>query len=106
MKTIIKGQNYNFCIVADGVKFYIEAIHSASLSFSFINNLNAVLSEFYIGINDKKVSESQWFVSEKQSESFFKKAIKFLSDKTYRDYIERKLDEDKKYGEWENRKTI
>jgi len=106
MKTIIKGQKYNFCVVADEVKFYIEAIHRTSLRFSFINNLNAVLSEFNINTSDKKVSESQWLVSERQSNLFFKKAIKSLSDKVCQNYLERKLDEDRKCGEWENCKTI
>ena len=106
MKTIIKGQNYNFCVVVDRVKFFIEAIHCASLRFSFINNLNAVLSEFNINIDDKKVSESQWLASEKQNRLFFKRAIKFLSDKVCQNYLERKLDEDRECGEWENRKII
>ena len=105
MKAVIKGQNYNFRVVAEGVKFYIEVIHSSSLRFSFINNLNVILSGFNINIDDKKVSESQWTASnEKQGKSFFKKAIKFLSDRSHRDYIERKLDEDRKCGEWETHK--
>ena len=106
MEKIIKGQNYNFCIVADRVKFYIEAVHIASLRFSFINNLNTVLSEFNINIDNGKASKSQWLVSKKQSKLFFKKAVKFLSNKPFRNYIEKKLNEDRKYGEWENRKII
>lgn len=70
MKTNIKGQNYNFCIVANGTKFYIEALHLASLRYSFINNLNAILSEFDIGMGDKNVSESQWVVSKRQGRFF------------------------------------
>lgn len=102
MKTIIKGQSYNFCVVVDGAKFYIKASHLASLRFSFINNLNAILSEFNISVNDKRISESQWVTSKKQSGLFFKKATRFLSGKISRDYIEKKLDEDRKCGEWEN----
>lgn len=102
MKTIIKGQNYKFCIIADGMKFYIKSLHLASLRFSSINNLNAILSEFNISADDKKVSESQWLTSKKQGSLFFKKATKFLLNKSSRDYIERKLDEDRKCGEWEN----
>ena len=105
MNLIIKGENYNFCVVTNRSEFYIKAIHSVSLRFSFINNLNAILSEFNIDIDNKKVSESQWLISERQSKSFFKKAINFLSDKVYRDYIERKLNEDRECGEWENRKN-
>ncbi len=106
MKAIIKGQNYNFCVITGEREFYIEAIHLVSLRFSFINNLNVILSEFNLAIDDKKVSESQWFASEKQSELFSKKTIKFLSDKVYRDYIEKKLDEDRECSEWENSKII
>lgn len=102
MKTIIKGQNYNFFIVADGVRFYIKALHFASLRFSFINNLNTVLSEFDIGVDDKRVSESQWLTPKGQSILFFKKAERFLFNKNSRDYIEKKLDEDRECGEWEN----
>jgi len=106
MKNIIKGQNYNFSIVVDGMKFYIKVLHLASLRFSFINNLNAVLSEFNISLDDKRVSESQWLTSKKQSSLFFRKAMKFLSSKNSRDYIEKKLDEDRECGEWENFQKI
>lgn len=106
MKTIIKGQKYNFCVVADRAKFYIEAIHLASLKFSSINNLNVILSEFNIDIDDERVSEPQWFIPARQNKLFFRKAVNFLSDKIYRDYLERKLDEDRKCGEWENSKII
>jgi len=106
MKNVIKGQNYNFCIIADRTKFYIEAIHTTSLRFSFINNLNTILSEFNISVDDKKVSESQWLVSKRRNKLFFKKATEFLSDKMYRDYIEKKLEEDRECSEWENCKII
>ena len=106
MKTKINGQNYNFCIVADRNKFYIEAVHTGSLRFSFINNLNVILSEFDVGMDDEKISESQWIISEIKNKLFSEKAIKFLSDKICRNYLEEKLEEDRKYGEWENRKII
>jgi len=106
MKTLIKGQNYDFSMVSDKTRFYIKATHLASLRYSFINNLNAVLSEFNIGVDDKKVSESQWIVSRKQSNSLFKKANQFLLNQGNRSHIERKLNEDRKCGEWENRKII
>ncbi|MDA2936411.1 hypothetical protein MYX06_04305 [Patescibacteria group bacterium AH-259-L05] len=102
MKTIIKGQNYNFYIVADRIKFYIEVIHVVSSRFSFINNLNAVLSEFNIDMDDEKVSESQWLVSKRQNKLLFKKATELLLSRTYRDYLEKKLDEDRECGKWEN----
>ena len=84
------------------MRFYIKALHFASSRFSFINNLNAVLSEFDISADDKKASESQWLISKKQSSLFFEKAKKFLLSENNRDYIERKLNEDRECGEWEN----
>ncbi|MFY9463050.1 MAG: hypothetical protein WAP52_02610 [Candidatus Sungiibacteriota bacterium] len=102
MKIVIKGQNYNFCVVASGTKFYIEVLHFASLRCSFINNLNTILSQFNIGVDDKRASESQWLISKKQSNLIFKKAIMVLSDRSNRDYIEKRLDEDRECGEWEN----
>lgn len=106
MKTIVKGQSYKFCIVVDGVRFYVKATHLVSSKYSFINNLNVVLSVFNINIDDKKVLESQWFISKKQGDLFFRKAIKFLLNKNNRDYIEGKLDEDRACGEWENFQKI
>lgn len=102
MKITIRGINYDFYIVANQTEFYIKALHLNFLRFSFINNLNAILSEFGIDVNDKKVSESQWLTPKKQSNLFYKKAVSFLSDVNSRNYIERKLDEDRRYGEWEN----
>jgi len=102
MKAIIKGRNYNFCVVAKRVQFYIEAIHLVSSKHSFINNLNTVLSEFNISMDDKKVSDSQWITSKRQGKLFFEKAIEFLLNKVHRDYVEKRLDEDRQYGEWEN----
>ena len=102
MKRMVKGKNYSFSIVADGVQFYIEALHLASSRFSFINNLNVILSVFNINSDDEKVSESQWLVSKQQSRLFFKKAIELLSNKGSRDFVEQKLDEDRLCGEWEN----
>lgn len=102
MRTVIKGQNYNFFVVADGLKFYIKALHKASCRFSFINNLNTILSEFNIGIDNKMASESQWLIPKKQSDVFFRKPTMLLLNKDSRDYIEKKLDEDRKCSEWEN----
>jgi len=102
MKTVIRGQNYNFCVVVDRIGFYIKALDLTSSRFSFINNLNAILSELDIDIDDAKVSESQWLVTRSEAILFFRQAKKFLSTKSSRDYFERKLDEDRGCGEWEN----
>lgn len=80
-------------------------LHVATSRFSYINKLNPILSAFNVGIDDPRVSESQWDVSEKQTELYFKKAVEFLSDKCFRNYVEKTLDEDRSLGEWENRKS-
>lgn len=54
MRKIIKGHNYNFCITAEGEKFYIKASHIVSSRFSFINNLNAILSELIADFGGKE----------------------------------------------------
>ena len=35
MKAIIKGRKYNFCVVSDGIEFYIKALHRVSSRSSF-----------------------------------------------------------------------
>lgn len=92
--------------MAGGGKFYIEATHRVSFRFSFINNLNAILSALNIGMDDENVSESQWIGYKKQVNVFFREATEVLSSETYRDYIEKELDEDRRCGEWENIKIF
>lgn len=102
MRTIIKGNNYNFYIMEDRSSFYIKASDRRFNRSSFINNLNVILSEFNISANDNLAPESQWELTRKQSILFFKKATKFLQNKNSRSFIEKKLDEDRECGEWEN----
>ena len=100
MRTVIKGKRYSFYVVANRMGFYIKAVHLASSRFSFINNLNAILSELDISMYDERVSESQWLMSKGKSSLFLKKAVGLLRDKDGREYIEEKLDEDRECGEW------
>lgn len=106
MKTVIKGQRYTFDIVGGGEEFYIKALHRASSRFSCINNLNAILSELNVSLDDERFEDSQWVLSKKQSGLFFKRAVGLLQSGESREYIERKLDEDRDCGEWENRQRI
>jgi len=107
MKTLIRGKKYHFYVVADETQFYIEAVHTASLRCSFINNLNSILSEFNIRSDDPRASESQWIMKNRQSSRvFFKKALGLLSNGTYLGYLEDQLDKDREYGEWENHKRV
>ena len=105
MKKIIKGKKYNFLVYSfksgKYFCFYIEAKHKRSLRHSFINNVNCILSGLDItDINDKKMPESQWIVTEKESRDFFIKANDFLIDGNFRNYIEKQLDLDRELGEW------
>ena len=100
MEKIVKGKKYNFQIEADGDRFFIKAICKISGRYSFINNLNAILSELKIPQNDFRYYDSKWVTS--SATDFYKKTVNFLSDKYSLNYVESKLDEDRFYGEWEN----
>ena len=102
MITKIVGEKYNFQIISNSGRFYIEAQHKHTLRFSFINDLNPILSEFNIKGEDPKVAESQWIVSKEEARIFAKDAKEFLLNGRFRDYLEEKLDEDRRCSEWEN----
>lgn len=106
-EALIKGQNYNFLAKTNGNEFYIRASHIASGRYSFINNLNPVLSMFRVCQNDKRVEESQWFLpTERMAISCYKEAIDLLSEIRFLHYLEKILDEDRRLGEWENIKRV
>jgi hypothetical protein len=48
------------------------------------------------------VSESQWCIPKEKERFYFFEAVKLLTSKSLRDYIEKTLDEDRRLGEWEN----
>lgn len=104
MKKIINGKRYNFVIsffkCEDTFCFYIEAIDLQNKTHSFINNLNCILSEFVIEIDDEKVSESQWEVKKSEGKYIFNKAVKFILDKRFREYLEKQLNIDQEIGDW------
>ena len=102
----IKGQKYNFEIASYNGKedfcFFIRAICKSTRRFSCINNLNAILSVFEIDVNDPKVADSMWVVTESMVYKFVDIMRQFLSDVSCLNYLERQLDEDRTLGEWEN----
>lgn len=102
MVSNIHGKKYNFKILAKDKCFYIKAKNKSTRRFSCINNLNTILSELGVNVNDDKFGDSFWIISRKEVRKFGKIARELLSDKTFRDYLEEKLDEDRKCGEWEN----
>jgi len=102
MKKIIKSKIYNFEIIAKNGYFAVKAKHKPTGRFSYINNLNTILAELGINITDNKHQDSSWFLSKKEVRKLRELSEELLSDKSFRNYIEQKLDEDRKYGEWEN----
>lgn len=106
MITKIEGEKYNYEIVSENededLCFFIKAIHKLTGRFSSINNLNAILSEFNIGIDDPKIEDSMWVLTKEDARYLGETAKQILSDPSFRDYLERQLDEDRTSGEWEN----
>ena len=103
----IPGNKYNFEIVfqkcGELSLFHIRALCKSTGRYSSINNLNTILSELGIDANDPKFEDSTWIVDQEEAEHFADAAEKAISDKTYREYLEHRLDEDRILGEWENR---
>ena len=106
MVVFVHGRKYNFEIVTQNegndCDFYLRAICKYTKRASYINNLNAILSEFNSEIDDPKCWDSTWIVTKEKAHELEAKAKLFLSDYSFRDYIESQLDEDRMLGEWEN----
>lgn len=106
MITKISGSKYSFQIFTEAkrqdCRFFIKAISKPTGRFSCINNLNVVLSELNVDINNPKFFDSMWAVTKDEANYFEGVAKQFLSDKSFLAYLERKLDEDRMLGEWEN----
>lgn len=102
-KLNIQGKKYDFKIKAGGECFYIKVKHKSTGRFSCINNLNTILSGLGVDMyNDDKYQDSWWILPKNKARKFGKIAKEILFDKKFRDYLEEKLDEDRKCGEWEN----
>ncbi len=84
--------------------FTITAIHKETRRYSCINTLNQVLSEFNIGTDNPRAKESEWLLTKRESRDFLKIATHMFSDNKYLWSFESKLDEDRKCGEWENKR--
>ncbi len=102
----IEGEKYIFEIISQRQGrcfcFFIRAKNKDNYRTSCINNLNPILSEFNIDKDDPKVMDSTWVVTKEEAQYLTNIAKQFLSDKSYLNYIEGKLDEDRMLGEWEN----
>ena len=110
MITKIQREKYNFEIVSENegedVCFFIKAIDRHTRRFSCINNLNMTLSEFDVDIDDPNFEDSMWVVTKKEAGRLEAIAKQLLSDSHFSNYLERKLDEDRMAGEWENKTAL
>lgn len=106
MISLIQGKKYDFEIVSQnecsGFCFFIRATCKSTKRTSCINNLNPILSEFNVNLDDPKYHDSSWVVKKKEAYRLETEGKQFLSDFSFRDYIESCLDEDRALGEWEN----
>jgi hypothetical protein len=106
MITKISGSKYNFEIYAEAKRkncsFFIKAKSNSTGRFSCINNLNPVLSELHVNVNDPKFYDSKWVVTKDEIIYLEIVAQRILTDKSFLNYLERKLDEDRRLDEWVN----
>ncbi len=104
MKKIISGRRYKFVIDLLGGKnnfhFRIKAIDLQNKTYSFINNISCILSEFNISIDNFEKMESTWVVKKREGKDFFNKSANFISDNKFREYLEKQLNFDQELGEW------
>jgi hypothetical protein len=105
----IPGRKYNFEIVSknggQNVCFYIKSICKSTKRTSCINNLNAILSELDVDHTKPKFFDSMWVVSRKEASHFVNTAKSILADPIFLNYLEKRLDEGRFEGEWENIST-
>ncbi len=102
----IQGEKYLFNIVSLKERqlgsFYIRATCKLTRRTSCINNLNPILSEFNIDSANQKFVDSMWEVSITEASHFVNISKKIFSSKSFLNYLENKLDDDRDAGEWEN----
>lgn len=102
----IQGGKYFFNIVSQSnrqlVSFYIRATCKLTKRTSCINNLNPLLSEFNIDSANRRFADSTWEVSKKEAGHFINTAKEIFSSKSFLNFLEDRLDEDRIVGEWEN----
>lgn len=108
MKTTntISGQKYLYKISLSGSRnhynFTVKAIDKQTKRTSFINTVNPLLSQLGIELSDNRYWESDWLLTKKELNSFYKKIKNILRNKEYLIYFESYLDQDRDEGEWEN----
>lgn len=103
---IVKSEKYRFSVIRESTGeadlFSIRATDPLTGRYSSINNLNTILAELDVDPWDEKFVDSVWVLDYSEAAEFEKIAVNLLTDKTFMEYLERRLDEDRGYGEWEN----
>lgn len=113
MNYTILGFNYNFQIIIkeqelpntrglEDFCFIIQATCKDTARYSYINNLNAILSYFDIEDEDPRLENLIWHGSLSKVEAWASVTYSIVSDQFYLRYLERTLDEDREEGEWES----
>jgi len=102
----IQGEKYLFNIVSLKERqlgsFYIRATCKLTKRTSCINNLNAILSEFDVDSANQRYVDSMWEVSVSEASRLLNISKKILKSKSFLNYLENKLDDDRDASEWEN----
>jgi len=100
------GNRYNYELTLDEdsneTLFMIRAVCKETGRFSSINNLNAMLGEFDLEPDNPEYEDSFWIIDRSRAEELFRTTECLLSDRQFVVYLEKRLDEDRMYGEWEN----
>ena len=100
----VEGKKYRLEVFSRDSGFAIRAICKSSRRYSCINNLNTILSELGVDPEDPKFEDSWWELPTiEEAEELTDHAKELLRDRKFLFYLEGKLDEDRSYGEWENR---
>jgi len=102
----IRGNRYYFEIEERRGEFKILAVDRETRRCSSICNLNAMLANLGVnygsGRGSSRFEDSSWLITPEGARRLFERAVSCLSDKEFRAYIERNLDDDRSAGEWEN----
>lgn len=101
------GSRYDFEIRTDSYRrcstFSVRAISKDNRRYSSINNLNAVLSELGVNADNPKYEDSLWELGTKEADRLIDVMAVRLSSPRFVRYLECRLDDDRRCGEWANR---
>ena len=101
---ILGGKRYFFKLDVRKNFLTIIAIDKKTKRYSHINNLNTILSELKVDLNQSRFHETTWQVTDSEKKKFAK-IFSGMTQSPFLDYLERQLDIDREYGEWENKEV-